>query len=370
MPEDSDAAATAEPSPPGRIHPYSQQRLQALRFLVFAKIKAGDINQAKLGQQVRPADSRRKVSEFLNKDGEGEAVRQESFPKYAEWVLRTAKTDQQPEYLRSLFEAVYTAEAVEKLYPPKPPVKAAVASAPVPGHRGIIRDPVVIRRNSGYAEDNDSMRSDEDGFIRYAGLSFLLRPSNEDAHDAEKHGESISVSLLNILPEYVDRGEHHPMFRLRQRTSVGGAIDLEGIVLCQSDRLVLSGRERRSKFNMLATFPFNEDDARYFRDPDSSGATASVWGVMLGLSNSKAAFAANFRLFGIPDGVLAEDKVEDEKALKAFTKLYNTARAATGVYTASAAAKAMKPFNVEVDESEIRLLIERSRRQVLFTTGR
>ena len=199
------------------------------------------------------------------------------------------------------------------------------------------------------------------------GLSALVRMSNEFVQDPKSpgtHYQGYSLSILNVIPPYFQKGEH-TLFKLRQRgRAVGATVDIEGAVLMQNDRILLAGADVGQDRPIFASAFLNLQDLALYRAVDAGRTTNDpakvISGVMTGVSNTRAHFGALFDLVYIPGSFVAEKDVADQVRAEQFKEVYRKARDATGVSNRDTLMKKLDDLGIKVPEQIFVDLLERS----------
>lgn len=202
------------------------------------------------------------------------------------------------------------------------------------------------------------------------GLSFAVRVANEFIQDPASpagdprfvHGWSLSV--LNVLPEHVQTGRHHPLFKFRQEGRNGYRTDIEGVVVPRRDRILFEGVDVQERRAFMASLAINLDDLERYRKLDPP---RSLRGLMLGLSSARAPFAALFDVLPIPGSVLPEEASEDEQT--AFKRIYYEAREAAGVRDLEGTLHHMRKLGVVADRNRLEQLQLNSAQSLVLSTA-
>ncbi|HZV21774.1 MAG TPA: hypothetical protein VE986_09550 [Hyphomicrobiales bacterium] len=356
------------------LKPYSLEGWEAVKLLTSWFQRIDKLSHQDIGMKV--GRNRATVSSDLSRPPSNSQTERRLFELYGKWIAdRTKQSLKCPRYLRSLFEEVLTEEALKAIYPEERFKGRTGDSREREENRfEVVTDSVTLERSSGYGVDNHPIRYDPDGLPRLYGLSILVRPSNESVEVIQADGSEVleygvSVSLLNIVPEYVQAGVHHPLFKLRQRGTGRNIIDVEGIVLCQDDRIVLSGRDDGQKRNMLASIYFRKDAAINYRNKGNGRASESLYGVMLGVSNSKNHFCSLFTLFALPGGLLQGSDLQNEAAMEAFQRRYDAGRNATGVFRERDLAGVLAALGIDDAKREVAAMLKKSRSSRIFSVA-
>ena len=356
------------------LKPYSQNGWEAVKLLIYRFQKLHKLGHQEIGAAV--GRNRATVSSDLNRTASNSEAERRLFELYGNWLLGIArKHPGYPNYLRSLFEEILTKEALQEICPAEP--HAGARSSGPPGKASkfeVVSDQVTLRRHSAHSVDDHAVRYDADGLPRLGGLSVLVRPSNETVEVLHADGTEtleygVSVSLLNVVPEYVQTGDYHPLFKLRQRGTGRNFLDIEGIVLCQDDRIVLSGRDDGQKRNMLASIYFRREAAITYRSPAKGHAAESLFGVMLGVSNSKNHFCSLFTLFALPGGLVPESDLEDDRAVASFEQIYNQGRNATGVFPEREIPDVLTKLGIEDARPDVAAMLKKARGRRIFSVA-
>lgn len=163
------------------------------------------------------------------------------------------------------------------------------------------------------------------------GLSLLLRPSNDlvprTRDDEPELVPGWSLSLLNVVPPYIQKGKFHPLFRLRQRGRNDAEFSIEGVIVTRDDRFVFQGLHAKRKLPFNATLHLPEDMTGYRAASPKIPVMAK--GVMLGLRASGSPFSSFFEIFAVPRGRLEQDASLLDK--QAFNDLYARVMREVGV---------------------------------------
>ena len=175
------------------------------------------------------------------------------------------------------------------------------------------------------------MDLDEDNLNPLFGLSLILRASNEtvpaEAHETNDP-QGWSISVVNVIPPFVQEGLNHPLFKLRQRGQTGATTTIEGVVVARDDRFVFQGTDTRHVACPLTRQCVCLDvGMRRFRE--ENGAPIMCTGIMLGLRSSGETFGALFELLAVP-GIEPVDK-DDAVGMRNFRERYRAALEAAGV---------------------------------------
>lgn len=356
------------------LKPYTQDGWEAVKLLIYWFQKLHKLGHQEIGEAL--GRNRATVSSDLNRAPSNTDAERRLFGLYGNWLAAEARKHPGcPKYLRSLFAEILTEEALEEVCPAQPDAGVLRSGSRVKAGRfEVVTDPVSLTRHSGYGVDDHPIRHDPDGLAQLYGLSILVRPSNEtvdvlqpDGTDGLEYG--VSVSLLNIVPEYVQTGDYHPLFKLRQRGTGRNIVDIEGIVLCQDDRIVLSGRDDGQKRNMLASIYFRREAAITYRSPAKGRAAESLFGVMLGVSNSKNHFCSLFTLFALPGGLVPESDLEDDRAVASFEQIYNKGRNATGVFPEREIPDVLTKLGIEDARPDVAAMLKKARGRRIFSVA-
>ncbi len=351
----------------GELKPYSPAGWEALKLLILWFQKLHGLRHAAIAKAINR--NRSTVSSDLKKPAANRDTERRLFEMYGAWLVGVAREEAPyPRYLRSLLQEVLEDGPLNEVCPAEPRVGASNPASGAPPQEGaeVVRDRVSVGRRSGYAVDNDPNRSDPNGFPRIQGLSVLVRPSNETVTRPGADGSpqlqyGVSVSLLNVVPEYVQAGHHHPLFKLHQRGTGRQAINIEGIVLIQDDRIVLSGRDDGQRRNLLASIYFRREAAALYRNARAGRPPEALHGVMLGVSNSKNHFCSLFTLFALPGGLVSKDEVGSEEAMNRFRQVYQQGRSSAGVYPEDEVAALLARLGVDDGNGEVANMLRRSR---------
>ena len=215
---------------------------------------------------------------------------------------------------------------------PLPPILRTVADSvygefePLDTETGKpIESPEVLRHRTMAKVDLD-----EANLKPLLGLSLILRVANETV-PAEEHETSDpqgwSISVLNVLPPFVQKGLNHPLFKLRQRGQTGATTTIEGVVVARDDRFVFQGTDTRRRLPFNATMRLPDVGLRRFRE--ESGAPIMCTGIMLGLRSSGETFGTLFELLAVP-GIEPMDQ-DDAVGMRNFRERYRAALEAAGV---------------------------------------
>ena len=265
-------------------------------------------------------------------------------------------------YMRSVAETIYSKDMVGTLMKPQK------ATAPKSrNHVPIISDLAVLERNSGYPEKDSSKQSRTETYPMVSGLSLLVRPSNETVRENGKPQDGISVSLVNIVPEFVETGLYHPVFKIKQMGAKKANVNIEGIVLTQSSRFILSGRDTEEKRSAMLSVFYNAEQAKNYREQPANGNRPHLSGVMLGLSNSVNHFGSLFSLYAVPGGNLTQEKFDNKEARKAFDDVYERAQKTAGVYTEAGLEEVLNKLGITNCMDDIREMLARSDQERVFS---
>jgi hypothetical protein len=351
----------------GELRSYSSEGWEALKLLILWFQKLHGLRHAAVAKAIKR--NRSTVSADLKKPAANRDTERRLFEMYGAWFVPVAREKApNPRYLRSLFREVLDDGLLDEVCPAGPQAGASgpASGAPPRGGIEIVRDPVSVGRYSGYSEDQHPIRSDPNGFPRVQGLSVLVRPSNETLTRPGADGTpqlqyGVSVSLLNIVPEYVQPGHHHPLFKLRQRGTGRQTIVIEGIVLIQDDRIVLSGRDDGQRRNLMASIYFRRESAGIYRGVRAGRAAEALHGVMLGVSNSKNHFCSLFTLFALPGGLMSKDEEASEEAMSRFRQVYQQGRSSVGVYSEDEVGALLVQLGIDDGNGEVASMLRRSR---------
>ncbi len=219
----------------------------------------------------------------------------------------------------------------------------------LPEH-AVVTDPAVLRMRSMMTNTDHSIEYVEPFF----GLNIILRQANgfvKNPDGAELRGWSLS--LLNMPPSHIQRGEHHPVFKMIQTSRAGNRMRIEGIALARRDRLTLQGIETRQRRSFTASVALPDDDGW----PDFRKGLHPLNGVMLGLSSTRANFGCLFELFHIPNSML----IKDGKTLSEdrFRQLHAAAREATGVRNLEETVDTLRSLGIKATENHLARLKQR-----------
>ncbi|MEL6729232.1 MAG: hypothetical protein AAFP81_17065 [Pseudomonadota bacterium] len=277
-----------------------------------------------------------------------------------------------PEYMRSVFEALFKPFSAADLLPKEEPDEEEEERS------WAIKDKRIRDRFSGFAEDLADANDVQSRYAKLQGLCFLIRPSNEtieveDDNGDPKYVSATSISVVNLVPEQTEKGKHHPLFKLYQESEEGIRLTVEGNVLVRKDRIILSGRDRDFKRLAVLSFPVGEDDSEEFRSDDHAPKT--LMGVMLGLSTKKSQFIAPFILVAVPllsvkearDHAASSEADDDETAQ--FKATDAIARKVAGVYPDDKAAEQLAESGIKNLDEDIAELLRRARRFRTISVG-
>lgn len=214
----------------------------------------------------------------------------------------------------------------------------------------VVTDLAVVRMRSMMANEAYS----DEHVTPVFGLSLLIRQSNELVRTGpDTYQRGWSLSLLNMPPSHIQRGAHHPVFRLTQTSLAGTSMTIQGIALARRDRLTLQGIETQQRRSFTASVALPDDDGwTVFHNSE-----APLNGVMLGLSSSRANFACLFELFKVPGSTL--DKNASGAAKERFRALYNSAREATGVRNLEETVTILNRLGIKASEAHLLRLKQR-----------
>lgn len=162
------------------------------------------------------------------------------------------------------------------------------------------------------------------------GLSVLLRIANETVPPTEAHEKNDvhgwSISVLNVIPPHIQKGRHHPLFKLRQRGKNNVATTIEGVVITRDDRLIFQGVDTRRRLPFSATMAMPDAGMHKYRDANTQ---TMCTGVMTGLRSAGEPFSTLFELLAVPGSEpTAPTKFEEAEA---FRRRYRDALDKTGV---------------------------------------
>lgn len=206
------------------------------------------------------------------------------------------------------------------------------------------------------------------------GLNVLVRLANDFIPvegESELQERGWSLSIMNIIPEYIQTGRHHPLFKIRQYgTSGADDIEIEGQIISQDDRFLFSGVEVLQKRPVILTFSYSNEQIRNYSNPDKldpRGDSCSLSGLQFGVSNSKKQFASHAKLFQIRNAVLKEEDLEIVKAQDAFLKQYKEARQLAGIMNATTLIERLKQLDVVLSNDTLAKWKEDASKQSVFT---
>lgn len=194
------------------------------------------------------------------------------------------------------------------------------------------------------------------------GLNVLIRLANETVPAPELRKDAMlpgwSVALLNVPPPHVQSGDHHPVFKIRQRGKNANApLDIEGIIAIQQGRLILQGIDVQEKRPFNATLTIAGDWESY-RDQTLERKVVGS-GVMLGLSSSKSPFGSLFEIFAVPETRLTSNSTQAE--ILKFREIYKAAvDQVIGVRNLQETIKILKLIGVDAEAEKLREMRERS----------
>jgi hypothetical protein len=350
----------------GELKPYTPEGWEALKLLIWRFQKLHDLGHVDIAQAI--GRNRSTVSSDLNKPAANRDTERRLFEMYGGWLHGVARQNSPyPRYLRSLFQEVLDDASLDEVCPAGALAGASAHASGTPqGGVEVIKDTVSVGRYSGYDVDNHPNRYDPNGFPRILGLSVLVRPSNETIPRRDADGNlqpqyGVSVSLLNLVPEYVQEGQRHPLFKLRQRGTGKQSIDIEGNVLIQDDRIVLTGRDDGQRRNMMASIYFRREAAVLYRNTRPGRAAEALHGVMLGVSNAKSHFTSLFTLFALPGGLVSKDELANDEAMNRFRLIYQQGRNAAGVYPEDEVGAVLSGLGIDDGNGEVAGMLRRSR---------
>jgi len=347
------------------MKPHSQDRWEAIKGLILLFQKRYGLQSQDIAKAV--SRNRSTFSTEMSKPATNREAERRLYNIYGKWLLAEARSRAPlPRFFRSLFDEVLTEEAANEICPPSRS-DTRYLDVKSGGHFDVVNDELCRNRNSGYEVDCSLMRSDPNGFPRLTGLSILVRPSNQAINIAEPgHPRNlqygVSISLLNLIPEHIQTGRYHPLFKLRQKSAERNVIDIEGVVLVQDDRIILSGREEGQKRNMLASISFRREAAELFRDPENGKKSEAIMGMMLGVSNSRSHFGSLFTIFALPGGFVSREDAKDPKVMERFQAIYDAGRAAAGVYSEDDVYQKLQELGISDHGDDIRYLLHRDLR--------
>ena len=340
------------------LQPFSEDTVGALCVAIDFLMRTVEANRSTIGGAT--GLDRGDVGKFLNRKALKDSRERLIYEKFGGWAFSTARDRRPlPGYMRQVFEGFLLDGAVDQVFT-SPPGGGGATSKLGKGGALVVEDAVSLTRSSGYLSNDNATIAGASGPSNLEGLSILVRPSNEPLRDGGVLSDAVSLSLLNVIPPHVQFGRHHPLFKLSQKGVAGTLVDIEGILLCQSGRFVLSGRDTVERRNMIASIYVEPDSVRGFR---SAGAArkGGLSGVMLGLSNQRVHFGSLFKLFWIPGSFLSESDIKMKSKREAFSKLYDKLRYDTiGVYLERDVEAALASIGVEGASSTIATMLERS----------
>lgn len=284
------------------VRPFSRDTGSALRLLIrFLQHELGN-SLDNLKKRVRDAHNVSKSKFDLFMKAEPRADSAEIYERLAEeFAPDFAALSNPPQPVRVLFDLVYSNLGTGSPTP--------LNDDAVPAFRSLLHDDASTRGR----------------FLpKLEGLSLLIRRSTEFVSETPETGaprsEGYSISLLNVLPRHVGMGRHHPLFKLKQRgTQASRVVDINGAVIFQDDRFVLSGRESREQRGFQANVHFAEEQFEKYRETSDPLA-----GVMLGVSHARSGLGALFQLYAVPGGTLSAEEAEDPQAKQAFEELLSS----------------------------------------------
>ena len=199
----------------------------------------------------------------------------------------------------------------------------------------------------------------------FEGLNVLVRPANESVPkptetDPLGRTQGWSVSVLNIPPIYVQEGDHHPLFKLRQIGQNRNELTVEGIVIVRNDRIVLQGMTLGESKSFQAILTLSSDRMSQYRvEPDQRANSVAISGLFSGVSSGGSAFGCLVEAFAIPDSTLPRNATNTEKA--AFMQRYEQAKKAAGVRDIDATIEALEGIGILTTRETLMELFTRSR---------
>lgn len=240
----------------------------------------------------------------------------------------------------------------------------AVYGIALPGNSVIDMPDVAAHRSLSQAEEGASPLDP------LLGLHFLVRIANEAVPDPASDPADPrtmpgwSLGLLNLPPPQVQTGRHHPLFKLSQTGRNLHDLDVEGVVLAKSDRIVLEGVSTGLRRRWVASLPVSTDGVAVYRAP---GRFRPLRGVMLGLSTSRAAFAGPFLLYPVPETVLPPGAKAPDR--ERFGEIHDAARRVLGVFDLEETLQRMAQCGVQADENDLVAMRRLASQSLLFSTA-
>ncbi len=353
---DGEANISGKDGDAATFEPYSEHSAGALRQLIHFILAEQNLTQGEYAE--RSNLSRNAFSAFMNRKCKLDGA-QKCYQKLAKTVLNDLRAGRSrlPVYMSSAVHAVYNSELAQTLVESGPGNSKAK-----PVRRGIIRSSTVLARNSGYPQDDNAERVKANLHL-ISGLSALVRPANETVE-----GEpGVSLSIVNMIPIHVEAGDYHPVFKIRQVGAKGGVVDIEGVILAQADRVVLTGRDSELSRNVVLSVFYNSEVAENYRSLEPGKKRRGLSGVMLGLSSQRAHFTTLFRMYAIPESYVPAESVDDKRILKKFELLYEDARTHAGVYTEAGLEAPLKALSITKSEKDIHKMLKQASEDRIFS---
>jgi len=214
-----------------------------------------------------------------------------------------------------------------------------------------IQTPRVLR----YKALSDAEPRGEKDLATLTGLNLVIRRSTEslpaptkDNPEAEIKGWA--VALLNVIPRHYQDGNHHPLFKMRQVSLSRNELVVEGVIVAHNDRIVLEGVELTEKKLLSATIAASADDWDRYRAAKKQDRRFTK-GIMIGLSNAKAPFAAPFICVSVPNSVLPKNPSPAQEA--DFNDIHLRARKSLGVRDLKETVEAVQHLGVSLEPGHL-----------------
>ncbi len=303
------------------------------------------------------------LTTFLTKSGsirdeaEKYAIIGSNLPK----LLSDAKLLPLPTFMSSLVETVFE-DGGSLMSPPK-----ESASNAEKHDRRIVKNDAAIATFTGYPDRDNDHTMRQKLLPKLTGLSVVVRLSNELKLTDEPGNPPLSIGLLNLVPEWKQVGAHHPLFKLyRKNRTKKYAPTVEGVVLAQSDKLVLTGRADNLGALYILSIAVGTETADIYRDENTPSRHRALSALLMGAGSGQGRpFAGLGLIYGIRGGQLAEGAAESDK--NRFDAVLDDAHERIGVYPLNEAAKVLSKLGVQDTQDQLAHLLARSEEETLFT---
>lgn len=324
--------------------PASEPRQAALRDLLRHVHHEGGLNKPGRVNWDLIADSvgvsRDQLNRFLTQIGNSTELA-ERHQKIGERLLPILQKKELPRHIRAMVSDVYGDYALA----PQTPV---IKTARVLQHKAIV--PAALNARE---------------IIRpLEGLSVMVRPANEVVpapreDDKTAVARGWSISLVNVPPEHIQPGDHHPLFKILQRGVTTTVTTIEGIVIARPDRIALEGMTLGENRSVSASIAIPHEPWQYFRtNADSGAAPVSPSGIVLGVASGGSSFATLFELYAIGQTTLKRGATTTER--NAFNKAYSKARNAIGVRDLDETLTVLASLGITADRKRLLEMLERA----------